>query len=224
VIRHVTSSSFQTIKPLLHVELTWHRYSNILPHRRACAGSVPAASAQDAKEACEAEMAEHVPEATEHLTAEQRGFLYYVWQYKNISHLSEGLGENQYNRTGVRWRIRGGNSSLDEYRPIWANEEKQPGTIEVRIMQGTLDADHINNWVTVLEHVADRVRNLSSQDFRRLLHRFLREQTRDRLLRLLGVPNDVRLYWLDKKRRDRMDRWWEYPDGDLVDWEHPFSE
>jgi hypothetical protein len=101
-------------------------------------------------------------------------------------------------------------------------QSQQPGTVEVRIMQGTLDADHINNWVVVLQHIVQAVRNLSDEDFQALLAQFVLDQTRERLLTVLGVPDDVRDYWLDGKRRDATDSWWEYPDKDKVDWGEPF--
>ncbi|KAI0873527.1 hypothetical protein GGS24DRAFT_501750 [Hypoxylon argillaceum] len=194
-------------------------YSDDSSERQHSADTMQANHPAAEKLAYEAQMAEHV--STQNLTTEESGFLYYVWQYKTIDKLREGLGDNKYRRMGVRWRIRGLESSLDP-PPLRPWERKDPGTIEVRIMQGTLDADHINNWVTVLEHIAHQVRNSSNESFRQLLTQFAQERTRDRLLQLLDVPNDVRLYWLDRKRRDSTDHWWEYPDKDLVDWGNPF--
>ncbi|KAI0450642.1 hypothetical protein F5B21DRAFT_489901 [Xylaria acuta] len=169
------------------------------------------------------QFAYNVPTTNPNLTQDQTTVLYYIWSYDSISHLHESLGENSYSRPGIKWRIRGKHSSLEEYDDEHGRAQApEPGTIEVRIMQGTLDADHINNWVTVLERVTHVVRTLSDEDFSELLNQFLNNQTREQLLTLLGVPNDIREYWLDRNRRDAGNHYWEYPDRDLVDWRDPF--
>ncbi|KAI1133090.1 hypothetical protein F5Y10DRAFT_229356 [Nemania abortiva] len=169
-------------------------------------------------------MRRNVPQAR--LTPEQRQYVYYLWQYRSVDDLVYAVdgatvfGDHGWPAhlclPGVRWRIKGQEESID------GMSESHMQTIEVRIMQGTLDADHINNWVTVLEHIVGAVRTLSNEAFAALLDQFLQDQTRDRLLRLLGVPDDIREYWLDRKRRDAQDTWWEYPDRDVVDWDQPF--
>ncbi|KAI0399699.1 hypothetical protein F4802DRAFT_602759 [Xylaria palmicola] len=196
-------------------------HSEELRERRSCARAVPPKHSETAKNRYTSEMREIVPARGVIRDDMRTSFLYCVWQYDSINALHYGLGENQLCRTGVKWRIRGAESSLDgQIGEIGATP--QPGTIEVRIMQGTLDADHINNWVVVLEHIVRAVRDLSNNDFRDLLTQFLLDNTQGRLLALLGVPEDVRQYWLDPKRRDAADEWWEYPDRDVVDWNDPF--
>jgi hypothetical protein len=165
----------------------------------------------DIEAAYEAESRANVSD--ENLTDDQKEFIWYMWQISSINNLNEVLGENIFCKTGIKWRVRGKESSLEIYE---GDDDPQPGTVEVRIMQGTLDADHINNWVVVLEHIVDVVRNLSDDEFRELLNQFAADQTRDRLLSLLNVPDAIRLYWLDPKRRDGADDWWEYPDLDRV--------
>ncbi|KAI0442153.1 hypothetical protein F4803DRAFT_551460 [Xylaria telfairii] len=167
------------------------------------------------------QFANNVPNVNPELRDEQKTILFYIWHYNTITELHEALGQNMYCRPGVKWRIRGRDSSLQGYGDD--DIVPEPGTIEVRIMQGTLDADHINNWIVVLERVVHVVRTLSDDDFSNLLDAFLRDQTRERLLELLGVPDDIRQYWRDGKRRDENDRYWEYPDHDVVDWKQPFD-
>jgi len=144
--------------------------------------------------------------------------VYYIWQYKSINELNIGLGENPRARTGLKWRVRGKYSSQEK-----TNEcAPQPGTVEVRIMQGTLDADHINNWVAFLERIVHVVRNLTNHEFRTLLDTWLAQPTGAKLLEVLGLPEDLQKYWTDPKRRDENNEWWEYPDKDKVDWGEPF--
>ncbi|KAI0534031.1 hypothetical protein GGR58DRAFT_520797 [Xylaria digitata] len=191
-------------------------YSQIQSERSECASVPQKSHPADKKSGYEAELRANVPR--DDLTWASKGFVYYIWQFDSITALHEGLGENQYCRMGIRWRIRGLNSSL-EGDP---EEPNEPGTIETRVMQGTLDADHINNWVVILEHIVDAVRNMEDAEFRDLLRQLLLNKSQDGFLRLLRVPKDVQEYWRDPKRRNRDDRFWEYPDEDKVDWADPF--
>ncbi|GAP92374.1 hypothetical protein SAMD00023353_8300410 [Rosellinia necatrix] len=196
-------------------------FSNNLNERRECSDTLKYYDGDEAVR-FHMEMQDNVPDCG--INDPQRIFLFNVWQFPSISVLREALGGNKFNRTGIRWRIRGVKSSLE--KPNKKDPEydgPEPGTIEVRIMQGTLDADHINNWIVVLERIVHVVRNLSSRAFKRFLISFVRsDQTPSQLLELLQVPGDVREYWTDPKRRDAEDRWWEYPDMDKVDWTDPF--
>ncbi|KAF2967179.1 hypothetical protein GQX73_g6406 [Xylaria multiplex] len=191
-------------------------YSRSQSEREECA-SIPQRHLGDKKLGFEADMNANVPCGD--LIWTSNVFIYYIWQFDSITALHEGLGENQYCRTAIKWRIRGQNSSL-EGDP---DEPNEPGTIETRVMQGTLDADHINHWVVILEHIVDAVRNMEDAEFRDLIRRLLLDKSQDGFLRLLGVPEDVREYWRNPKRRDTDDRFWEYPDKDKVDWADPFS-
>ncbi|KAI1365595.1 hypothetical protein F5Y08DRAFT_327932 [Xylaria arbuscula] len=149
---------------------------------------------------------------------QEEEFLRHVWQYDSITVLHQGLGENYYCRTGIKWRIRGRESSLDGETEL----DRQPGTIEARIMHGTLDAYHINNWVTVLERIVHVVRDYQDKAFQDFLGEFIVDRTIGRLLELLGVSDEIKQYWLDPKRRDGQNQYWQYPDRDVVDWKEPF--
>ncbi|KAI8949745.1 hypothetical protein F4801DRAFT_603090 [Xylaria longipes] len=188
--------------------------------RRRCSSAVVFSYPTATKRVYTTEFTNNTPCFNANMTKNQKIMLYYIWMYNSINHLHEALGENYYCRAGVKWRIRGKYSSLQGYED--PDVVPEPGTIEVRIMHGTLDADHINNWVSVLERITYVVRNLTDYDFQELLNQFMLDQTRERLLTLLGVPDDIRQYWLDRKRRDAGNNYWEYPDRDKVDWEDPF--
>ncbi|KAI0421201.1 hypothetical protein F5X98DRAFT_391121 [Xylaria grammica] len=194
--------------------LLWRAcHSTNLSERRTCAGIPQRYHPEAKRREFEAQMEANVPS-----NAVSDEFIFYLWQFDSINALNEGLGQNDFCKPGVRWRIRGVDSSLDGN--IFAVGE--PGTIEVRVMHGTLDADNINNWVIVLEHIVDVVRTFDDEKFKDLLAQHLADERPDRLLHLLGVPDDIREYWRDPKRRDEGDRYWEYPDKDLVDWVDPF--
>lgn len=77
------------------------------------------------------EFANNVPNLNPVLTEQQKVILYYIWHYNSITELHEGLGQNQYCRPGVKWRIRGKNTSLQGYGD--PDVVPEPGTIEVRI-------------------------------------------------------------------------------------------
>ncbi|KAK5634783.1 hypothetical protein RRF57_010496 [Xylaria bambusicola] len=191
-------------------------FSSDEQERQACASTIPANNPPLQRMNCDRELIRNVP--LQRLGDVWRKFLQNLWQYGSITELHKGLGESQYCRTGIKWRIRGKNSSTERA----TQDDEQPGTIEARIMHGTLDADNINNWVIVLERIVHVVRNFSDDEFREFLSEFLSSRSPGRLLALLEVPEEVRQYYVDPKRRDTQDMYWEYPDHDLVDWNQPF--
>ncbi|KAI1330862.1 putative amidoligase enzyme-domain-containing protein [Xylariaceae sp. FL0255] len=153
----------------------------------------------------------HIPK--NELGDDEIRFLEFLWQIPTVTQINYCLGENEDIRTGLRWRVSGRQHTR-------AGDGTQ--TIEARIMAGTLDADHINNWAIVLERIVHTVRNLSDADFQAALRQIARERTRASLMLAIGVPDAVRAYWLNLKRRDDKDQWWEYPDKDKVQWKQPF--
>ncbi|KAI5920618.1 hypothetical protein F4810DRAFT_713308 [Camillea tinctor] len=192
---------------------TWTNCSDVLP--RVADGPI--------KDQFRASFEANVPIA--HLDAPQINFLWHLWQLSSITRLAQALTgyereEDRFCiRTGLRWRLFGRKNT-----PA-AVADRGTQTVEVRIMQGTLDADHINNWIAILVHVVAAVRNWSADDFQRLLAGVLVEPPDGRaraLFALLGVPQGVVEYWADQRRRDERDEWWEYPDKDRVDWDNPF--
>ncbi|KAI8628219.1 hypothetical protein F5Y19DRAFT_476629 [Xylariaceae sp. FL1651] len=186
--------------------------------RRRYASAMETNHSEATKEAYWTELCANVPVRS--IPDDQVEFIYYIWQLSSINNLNFALGENAQCRTGLKWRVRGQVNSMEA--PLNPDKQVQPGTVEVRIMQGTLDADHINNWTIVLEQVVDMVRNLPDREFQQLLKDFVEDKSRNKLLYLLEVPDEVRLWWQSPKRRDEHDAWFEYPDQDLVDWGQPF--
>ncbi|KAI0204971.1 hypothetical protein F4808DRAFT_456712 [Astrocystis sublimbata] len=199
---------------LLHHAL----FSDDQQERRLCSLAVNSDTLPPArKNRYRGQCAKNVPG---NVTENQKLMLTHIWNFNSIDMLNKCLGQNTLCRTGVKWRIRGLSSSLEgRENPRTSGE---PGTIEVRIMQGTLDADHINNWVVVLEYVMRAVRDLSDKEFLGMLEGFVFWPTRARLLGALKVPSDVQDYWLVRRRRDVFDVYWQYPDRDEVDWAEPF--
>ncbi|KAI0165695.1 hypothetical protein GGR57DRAFT_512759 [Xylariaceae sp. FL1272] len=148
----------------------------------------------------EALMEANVPADSEDLEDDESYFLRALYRCSSITNLAYALNAN------------------DDQQ---ADPESQ--TIEARIMAGTLDADHINNWIAVLEHIVTIARDWSNARFRQMLERFLPDRSMENLLREIGVSDYIRDYWLDPKRRDATNTWWEYPDRDRVDWGNPFN-
>ncbi|KAI5868351.1 hypothetical protein GGS23DRAFT_592130 [Durotheca rogersii] len=166
-------------------------------------------------------MRAHVPM---HLLEEKLAdFVNHVWLYTSIDSIVDAFSGAASMRPGVRIRISGNKVSQ---RP----GSGLPQTIEVRTMQGTLDADHINHWIVVLTRILYYTRRATDEEYRMMLEEVLNTATptRDvgRLLEALGVPDRTTQYFLDGARR-KLDaksgvKWWAYPDDDLVDWADPF--
>ncbi|KAI0508476.1 hypothetical protein F5B22DRAFT_649969 [Xylaria bambusicola] len=184
--------------------------------RQDCANVLPANHPPRQRMQYDGELMQNVP--SENIETVEKKFLQNLWRYDSITDLHRGLGESKYCRTGIKWRIRGKDISTERA----PRGDDQPGTIEARIMHGTLDADNINNWVIVLGRIVHVVRDYSDAEFRAFLASFLLSRSPGQLLVLLKVPDEVLRYWMDPKRRDTQGRYWEYPDRDLVDWQQPF--
>ncbi|KAI1265024.1 hypothetical protein F5Y18DRAFT_386909 [Xylariaceae sp. FL1019] len=144
------------------------------------------------------------------------GYLRALYRISSITNLRWAMNSDEV-RVGLRWRVGGYTSTFDPQATMKSQ------TIEARIMAGTLDADHIINWITILEHIVTIARDWSRTRFRRMLERFIPNRTLPNLLREIGVSEQVQAYWLDPRRRDGTNTWWEYPDRDRVDWQQPFN-
>ncbi|KAI0967649.1 hypothetical protein F4678DRAFT_482969 [Xylaria arbuscula] len=135
-------------------------------------------------------------------------FLQHVWQYHTINQLGEAMGSGVFADTCVRWRISGGNLS-DR-----ASEDNLQ-TLEFRSMQGTLDADHIWKWARILERLVVFARDSTDNEFSTAMT----DIAANRLSNSLGLDQED-LQWFQDRRTD--DDYFEYPDGDRVDWREPF--
>ncbi|KAI0846877.1 hypothetical protein F5Y00DRAFT_128766 [Daldinia vernicosa] len=161
--------------------------------------------------------------------ARKREFLHNVWHYTTISELTDALAggedeENDFARPSIRVRIRG-------YKKSENPTVNSPGTIEVRTMHGTLDADHILQWLVVLQKMLDLSRNATAEVFKGTTGLMVRalNRTDQRVYHvLLGLqihPRTVHYFMSETNRvgdNTRDQDWWVYPDVDKVDWLEPF--
>ncbi|KAI1484720.1 hypothetical protein F5X96DRAFT_692086 [Biscogniauxia mediterranea] len=189
----------------------------------ACMPVLPKVAPGPTKDRNEAAMRANVP--VERLGDREVDFLWNLWQLPSITRLAEALTGHQRSadgfqiRTGLRWRVFGGKVTPP------AREGLGTQTVEARVMQGTLDADHICHWITLLVHIVAAVRNWDAPRFRDMLRNLLEESPQTRvyvLFRRLGIDQASLEYWADPRRRDDAGEWWEYPDKDRVDWDQPF--
>ncbi|XXG98301.1 hypothetical protein Hte_004624 [Hypoxylon texense] len=172
-------------------------------------------------------MQQYVP--VELLSGNQTVFLTEVWEYTTIDELIGGMGGSatadqwgdvMYNRTAARMRISGEKFS----------EGDDMQTIEIRTMQGTVDAEHIIHWIHVLERVLFYTRRADAATFRDLVQNIQTHvspnQDLPALLSYLEVPRPTVAFFLSNINRDRDPgtgkEWFVYPDRDRVDWGQPF--
>ncbi|OTA94349.1 hypothetical protein M434DRAFT_30134 [Hypoxylon sp. CO27-5] len=209
----------------------WHP----LPHVRQKVASCLPRESPWTRARNEAETQRHVPSA--HLTDRQREFLRHVWCYTSIDGLAEAMegGYNEergvYMRAAVRLRV-SGHKKTDTPNSRDDAEGRNSQTLEVRTMHGTLDADHINYWISILRRILYFVRRASTEEFSVMIPIICLAVTQPdhlhlkQLLQILQVPNVTRRYFFLPHNRDRDpntgEEWFMYPDKDRVDWNQPF--
>ncbi|KAI0404970.1 hypothetical protein F4802DRAFT_564983 [Xylaria palmicola] len=133
-----------------------------------------------------------------------------IWHYESISDLNKAMGSSAFQPSCVRWRILGDLLSLEP------GEDTPIQTLEFRLMQGTLDADHIWRWAGILERLVTFARDSTAEVFRGAI-RGLRDEFPPPSLRI----NQEDLDWFRLRRTDR--DYFAYPDPNgRVDWTDPF--
>ncbi|KAI1379480.1 hypothetical protein F4677DRAFT_409336 [Hypoxylon crocopeplum] len=169
-------------------------------------------------------------------------FLRCIWDYTSINALNAAMKHAVTNyrafngdimrrgiqkRPSVRMRMTGVKTSGDPQEMDHLKRTQQ--TFEIRTMQGTLDANHINHWATVLGRLVHYARREPTEQFRQLItlyrDRVSAAQNLWELLAILDVPVQTRSFFeapinrgVDAEGRE----WWQYPDRDRVDWGDPF--
>lgn len=187
----------------------------------------------------EEEMERHVSRGN--LTARQDEFIRAIWLYTKIDDLAEAMrgGHSQEHgglmRAAVRMRVSGHKktdipNSRDDANTSDASKARNAQTLEVRTMHGTLDADHINYWISILRRILYYVRRASREEFKAMVSNICVCITQTdhlrQLLQLLQVPDATRRYFFLPHNRDRDpntgEEWFTYPDKDWIDWNQPF--
>ncbi|KAI0889314.1 uncharacterized protein GGS22DRAFT_184892 [Annulohypoxylon maeteangense] len=133
-----------------------------------------------------------------------------VWQYDTITGLSHGMTCSEEGDYGsVMYRVRGNKRTGSE-----------PGvmqTLEVRSMQGTLDADHVWRWMSICQGMIRFCRDSTPEEFNDGLRKWaLATET---LAKVIGVPEEY-FAWFEERKNER--GYFAYPDADRVNWADPF--
>ncbi|KAI1470308.1 uncharacterized protein F4812DRAFT_468948 [Daldinia caldariorum] len=163
------------------------------------------------------------------LDAQRSEFLQNVWQYATISELTDAMAGAlqdglRFFQPALEIHLRGDKTSN-------LSGKRTTGTIEIRTMHGTLDADHIIQWVAVLRRYLHYARDASADEFKMITKAFSEILTSSPhkvydILRVLEPPPETVYYFMSavNRRGDaKLDQdWWVYPDEDRVDWSNPF--
>ncbi|KAI2465860.1 hypothetical protein F4781DRAFT_407605 [Annulohypoxylon bovei var. microspora] len=91
-------------------------------------------------------------------------------------------------------------------------------TLEFRMMQGTLDFEHIWRWMSICKGIVEFSRDSTPQQFQDAIRNILTDTIHP--AHYLGVPVDYFQYFVD--RQNPSTGFFEYPDADRVNWTDPF--
>ncbi|KAI2621182.1 hypothetical protein GGR54DRAFT_600502 [Hypoxylon sp. NC1633] len=149
------------------------------------------------------------PDARAHIPQYMRDMIEQLWQYDTISKLNHGM-TSRGSYGSLRYRFTGQKLSNP---PSWGSTQ----TLEVRLMQGTMDADHIRRWATVIERMIIFSRDTTAQQYNQGLQTMVTGAQTP--WTVMGVPQvDVEWFGLHNGAKG----YFEYPDKDKVNWADPF--
>ncbi|KAI0152118.1 hypothetical protein F4776DRAFT_669930 [Hypoxylon sp. NC0597] len=155
-------------------------------------------------------MDEHIPTLSQDLFPQNiKDVIREIWIYDSITKLCEGLGGDGYG--SVKFRCAGQylSSPIDSFHTQ---------TLEVRLMQGTMDADHIWRWITICYQLLIYARDTDPEQFYNgILAMLTSAQTPSQVL---GIPQEI-MNWF-AARLDGQGQYFVYPDNDRVNWANPF--
>ncbi|OTB19741.1 hypothetical protein K445DRAFT_149395 [Daldinia sp. EC12] len=143
-----------------------------------------------------------------------------IWKHIDITNLCEGLTSDTSGATTyIRFRISG---HVQSDRGLGLTD-----TIEIRIMQGTLDADHVEHWMKICERLITWSRDSTPREFRDGLQSIL--SGNQGLEDAIGVST-ASMDWFrsrvpylnEEDTPEDQDSHFQYPDNDRVDWVDPF--
>ncbi|KAI0508542.1 hypothetical protein F5B22DRAFT_659144 [Xylaria bambusicola] len=137
-----------------------------------------------------------------------RQFVYLIWQYDTLDDLKSAMHQSSLGMCSIRWRVSGNKLSAMPDR-----EDIQ--TLEFRLMQGTLDADHVWKWASILERLVVFARDATEHMFRDAIAEIVEGNTPQSV----GL-NQEDLRWFKDRWSDK--KFFTYPDKDVIDWSDPF--
>ncbi|KAI0011552.1 hypothetical protein F4779DRAFT_615373 [Xylariaceae sp. FL0662B] len=136
-----------------------------------------------------------------------------IWQFTNITKLAEALYSEATLFGSVRWRL-GGVKRTDPISFMFTQ------TIEMRLMQGTLDANHVRRWMTVCARMILFARDSTPEQFRAGIQAMLRNTMSP--ADVMGIPQEDMDWLLNHIPDDEDNGYFEYVDKDIVNWGDPF--
>ncbi|KAI1800532.1 hypothetical protein F4811DRAFT_564703 [Daldinia bambusicola] len=171
------------------------------------------------------EMVQHVPSSTEYYRDVEklvRNVITEVWKYTSISDLGTGMTPTLVPQvpldpdrtTCMSFRMYGDTHSVPN--------DEEPCTMEIRIMQGTLDADHIAHWMRICERLIVFSRDSTPREFYNGISDLV---TGSRALEeVVGIPAATMDWFRARVSQgdDGQDIYFRYPDNDEIDWSYPF--
>ncbi|KAI1470915.1 uncharacterized protein F4812DRAFT_456925 [Daldinia caldariorum] len=170
------------------------------------------------------EMGQHIPSSTlynDNVEESVRNAVTEVWKYETISKLASGITPGgaaldiaNLHTSYMRYRMEGDTLSVPN--------NEVPSTIEIRMMQGTLDADHIAHWMRICERLVIFSRDSTAVEFFNGISD-LAAGSRD-LQDIIGIPAATMDWFRSRvpQGSDGQDGYFRYPDNDKIDWSDPF--
>ncbi|RYO76025.1 hypothetical protein DL766_007700 [Monosporascus sp. MC13-8B] len=143
------------------------------------------------------------------------GLVQNIWRYPHITTLATAMSPWSFtDEAAVRWDVIGEKRSDD---PSMASKQ----TLEFRMMQGTLDFEHIMHWMQVCHRVILVSRSAPDETFYAIMEQLCKKASIFDALRVSRATHDYFLQHLDYET-DPNGCYWVYPDRDRVAWAQPF--
>ncbi|KAI0205017.1 hypothetical protein F4808DRAFT_474317 [Astrocystis sublimbata] len=158
------------------------------------------------------QMSRYVPNIQDH---DLVSFMSIIWQYPEIDQLNLGMSGGPDAGTTIRWRLAGSNLTS----PTGPNVKTQ--TLEFRLMQGTLDADHIWKWASICERLVIFARDSTPAQFRGTIKTLLKGHAP--FLTTLGMNEEDLTWFMSRSNGLNDDVHFIYPDlNGKINWHNPF--
>ncbi|KAI0536483.1 hypothetical protein GGR58DRAFT_514527 [Xylaria digitata] len=138
-----------------------------------------------------------------------REFLHHIWTYDSITQLDAAMVTTITGEGCIRWRVSGEKLSEEP------GETRRLQTLEFRLMQGTLDAEHIWKWAGILERLVIFARDSTPEAYSGVLTELLTQK----LPQALGINKDD-LKWFESRATD--EGHFAYPENGAINWSDPF--
>jgi hypothetical protein len=151
------------------------------------------------------QMSQYVPSIPDPLL---QAYFHNIWQHRSVKDLNDAM-QTYDGKGSVRWRLTGRKLSA---RPTAALLQ----TMEFRMLQGTLDAEHVWRWASICERLVIFARDSPPAVFHDAIKILLGDTAPDSL----GLDPDD-LAWFMTRKTD--DGYFAYPDPNgKVDWGQAF--